>query len=321
MPKKHQQFLGSKPGSSVELVDEEKSPFRVRTEEGFEFLVSSEDFRNYYEEEGSPTPAKWKLFVTDKNRGLIETRLAGEAVNLINSFKNAFQDFTKARHFLRELLCDENRSKEISISSIRQLLQASARFPELLSDKDLWRVLSLDPQVRDLLAGNDFGMLDWPLSHPSVIDLKDETMTEPQKAGPPKTPRVAPQKMKNIDLKVQGDQLTIDIDLSKEFGPSKSGKTIIVASTEGNKTVPGRNEKIGLNVYKEMGLSKRSGNKKSFRNMEMSVTADDLSIVVDLSQELGPSKSGKTIIIASTGGNQLVYGRTEKIGLNVYKTI
>ncbi len=219
------------------------------------------------------------------------------------------------------MLCDENRSKEISVSSIRQLLQASARFPELVSDNDLQRVLSLDPQVRDLLARNDFGMLDWPLSHTSVIDLKDETMTEPQKAGPPKTPRVAPQKMKNIDLKVQGDQLTIDIDLSKEFGPSKSGKTIIVASTEGNKTVPGRNEKIGLNVYKEMGLSKRSGNKKSFRNMEMSVTADDLSIVVDLSQELGPSKSGKTIIIASTGGNQLVYGRTEKIGLNVYKTI
>jgi hypothetical protein len=321
MSKKKQQFLGSKPGSSIELVDDEKSPFRVRTEEGFEFLVSSEDFRNYYEQEGSPTPAKWKLFVTDKNRGLIETRLAGEAVNVINIFKSAFQDFTKARLFLRELLSNENRSKKIGISSIRQLLQASARFPDLVSDNDLQRVLSLDLQVRDLLAGNDFGMLDWPLSNPSAIDLKDETMTEPQKAGPPKIPRVAPQRMKNIDLKVQGDQLTIDIDLSKEFGPSKSGKTIIVASTEGNKTVPGRNEKIGLNVYKEMGLSKRSGNKTTFRNMEMSVTADDLSIVVDLSQELGPSKSGKTIIIASTGGNQLVYGRTEKIGLNVYKTI
>lgn len=321
MPKKYQQFLGSKPGSSVELVDEEKSPFRVKTEEGFEFLVSSEDFRNYYEEEGSPTAAKWKLFVTDKNRGLIETRLAGEAVNLINSFKNAFQDFTKARRFLGELLSNENRSKEISIFSIRQLLQAYARFPELVSDQDLQRVLSLDPKVRDLLAGNDFGILDWPLGHSSLIDLKDENMIEPQKAGPPKTPRGAPQKMKNIDLKVQGDQLTIDIDLSKEFGPSKSGKTIIIASTEGNKTVPGRNEKIGLNVYKEMGLSKRSGNKKSFRNLEMSVTEDNLSIVVDLSQELGPSKSGKTVIVASSGGNQLVYGRTEKIGLNVYKTI
>ncbi len=40
--------------------------------------------------------------------------------------------------------------------------------------------------------------------------------------------------------------LTIKVDLSKDFGPSKSGKTIIVASTEGNVSVPERDEKIGL---------------------------------------------------------------------------
>jgi hypothetical protein len=55
--------------------------------------------------------------------------------------------------------------------------------------------------------------------------------------------------------------------------------------------------------------------------MEMQVSDDSLTITVDLSQELGPSKSGKTIIIGSTGGNQLVYSRSEKIGLNVYKPI
>ncbi|MDK2741422.1 MAG: hypothetical protein H8K03_14150 [Nitrospira sp.] len=45
--------------------------------------------------------------------------------------------------------------------------------------------------------------------------------------------------------------LTIRVDLSKEFGPSSTGKTIIIASTEGNVTVPNRQEKVGLNVYRK----------------------------------------------------------------------
>lgn len=57
--------------------------------------------------------------------------------------------------------------------------------------------------------------------------------------------------MKNVELSVQGTKLTITIDLSKEFGPSASGKTIIIASTEGNVTIPDRQEKIGLNVYRK----------------------------------------------------------------------
>ena len=38
--------------------------------------------------------------------------------------------------------------------------------------------------------------------------------------------------MKNIEMSVEGDTLIIKVDLTKDFGPSKSGKTIIVASTE-----------------------------------------------------------------------------------------
>lgn len=57
--------------------------------------------------------------------------------------------------------------------------------------------------------------------------------------------------MKNVELKVEGNILTIKVDLTKEFGPSASGKTIIVASTEGNQSLPDRDEKIGLNVYKK----------------------------------------------------------------------
>ncbi|MBU2685821.1 MAG: hypothetical protein KKF27_21480 [Gammaproteobacteria bacterium] len=54
--------------------------------------------------------------------------------------------------------------------------------------------------------------------------------------------------MKNVDMKMDGHKLVITVDTSQTFGPSKSGKTIIVASTEGNQTVGG--VVVGLNVYK-----------------------------------------------------------------------
>ena len=57
--------------------------------------------------------------------------------------------------------------------------------------------------------------------------------------------------MKNVQMVVEGNILTIKVDLSKEFGPSSSGKTIIVASTEGSVVVPEREEKVGLNVYRK----------------------------------------------------------------------
>jgi hypothetical protein len=57
--------------------------------------------------------------------------------------------------------------------------------------------------------------------------------------------------MKNVEMRVEGNVLTIKVDLSKDYGPSSSGKTIIVASTEGNVSIPDREEKLGLNVYRK----------------------------------------------------------------------
>ncbi|MGE3977777.1 MAG: hypothetical protein AB7F94_09330 [Nitrospira sp.] len=57
--------------------------------------------------------------------------------------------------------------------------------------------------------------------------------------------------MKNVEMSIEGSVLTIKVDLSKEFGPSSTGKTIIIASTEGNVTIPDRQEKVGLNVYRK----------------------------------------------------------------------
>jgi hypothetical protein len=56
--------------------------------------------------------------------------------------------------------------------------------------------------------------------------------------------------MKNIEMLVEGNMLTIRVDLSQRFGKSSSGKSTIIASTEGNQSVPGDADiKIGLNVY------------------------------------------------------------------------
>lgn len=56
--------------------------------------------------------------------------------------------------------------------------------------------------------------------------------------------------MKNIDVKEEKGKLVITIDLTKTFGASKTGKSLIIASSEGNIIVaPG--VFMGLNVYKK----------------------------------------------------------------------
>jgi len=55
--------------------------------------------------------------------------------------------------------------------------------------------------------------------------------------------------MKNVTTTVAGTKLTIVIDLSKDHGPSASGKSLTVASSEGAQDVGG-GIKLNLNVYK-----------------------------------------------------------------------
>jgi hypothetical protein len=57
--------------------------------------------------------------------------------------------------------------------------------------------------------------------------------------------------MKNVVMSVDKNILTIKVDMSKEFGRSSTGKTIIVGSTDGPASAPGNDAiKVGLNVYK-----------------------------------------------------------------------
>ena len=57
--------------------------------------------------------------------------------------------------------------------------------------------------------------------------------------------------MVNVQMTEDNGILTIVVDMTKEFGRSKSGKTITIASTKGNQQVPNQpTARIGLNVYK-----------------------------------------------------------------------
>ncbi len=64
--------------------------------------------------------------------------------------------------------------------------------------------------------------------------------------------------MLNVQTRLEGDKLIIEVDLSQQFGTSSSGKSSVIASTQGNVSVPGREEvKIGLNVYQPLGRGRR----------------------------------------------------------------
>ena len=57
--------------------------------------------------------------------------------------------------------------------------------------------------------------------------------------------------MKNANIEVRDNILTITVDLTKELGRSKSGKTMIIATSSGNKPIDGTDAIIGLNIYKK----------------------------------------------------------------------
>lgn len=56
-----------------------------------------------------------------------------------------------------------------------------------------------------------------------------------------------------MKMTVKGNELTIVIDLSKDLGPSKSGKTNLIATTQGETQVQGAEGKVyaNLNVYRK----------------------------------------------------------------------
>lgn len=63
-----------------------------------------------------------------------------------------------------------------------------------------------------------------------------------------------PAEPKNIKIEWEEDNiLVLRIDMSQDFGPSKSGKTKIIATSSGNIDIPnGEGAKLGLNIYRKL---------------------------------------------------------------------
>lgn len=64
--------------------------------------------------------------------------------------------------------------------------------------------------------------------------------------------------MKNVKYSVTKDELTITVKLTERLGRSKSGKSMMVASTEGIVPIEGTNIKFGLNVFTQINNWKGS---------------------------------------------------------------
>lgn len=332
MAGRFQQFLGSNPGIVVELVDDTASPYLVRTDGGFEYYISAEDFRTYYREQGAETPSRWRNFVTEPGSGMVDAKKMAAVMDIVHSVETVFQDFDKARNFVRDAARMIASEPKPELQQFQKSLEELGWEVKDVSDTTFERLLNSSATIRSLLLSDTCAVGEFIESPQGDHRAQGPATKSPiKKGGKGSETRNEPTKdasvqgfrsrMKNVEMSVHGDILKIKVDLSKEFGPSKSGKTTIVASTEGNKSVPGRTEKVGLNIYKKEDQRAVKGRRSSFKNVDMDVQSSILTLTVDLSKEFGPSKSGKTIIIASTEGNQLVYTSEEKIGLNVYRKI
>jgi hypothetical protein len=57
---------------------------------------------------------------------------------------------------------------------------------------------------------------------------------------------------RNVNGEMHGNVLTLRIDLSQPGQESKSGKSEVIGSTNGNVGIPGTDVKVGLNVYRSV---------------------------------------------------------------------
>jgi hypothetical protein len=56
--------------------------------------------------------------------------------------------------------------------------------------------------------------------------------------------------VKNVKFEIRDDVLIINVDLKERHGASRTGQSVIVATTEGNHPLPGHPEMyFGMNVY------------------------------------------------------------------------
>ncbi len=131
---------------------------------------------------------------------------------------------------------------------------------------------------------------------------------------------IAKPTMDNIEWEIKDKMLIIKIDITKEFGKSSTGKTIIVANSHGGRRLKGTELVLGAFAYKYPEKKETKAKKeREMQNIEMKLEGNIATLKIDTTKEYGSSASGKSIIVASSRGNKQVEDTGVFIGINVYK--
>jgi len=136
---------------------------------------------------------------------------------------------------------------------------------------------------------------------------------------------------KNIALSVlPNDQLALLLNLTRSFGKSSSGKTTIIASSVGNRPVGQTGLILGLNCFSKpdpvlVEKAKQVLNDRKIINgngFTIELFEDRfLKIVMDCANDLGPSSTGNSILVASSAGNIALGSSGVSLGLNCYHKV
>ncbi|HUX98820.1 MAG TPA: hypothetical protein VMV49_04655, partial [Candidatus Deferrimicrobium sp.] len=128
--------------------------------------------------------------------------------------------------------------------------------------------------------------------------------------------------MDNLQWEIQDTTLNLKFDITREFGESKSGKTVIVANSHGGWHFKGTDLSLGMIAYKypiTKELKKKP--KREMQNIQFKLDENTAVLTIDTTKDFGLSSTGKTKIVASSRGNHHIEGTTIYFGVNVFKSI
>lgn len=143
---------------------------------------------------------------------------------------------------------------------------------------------------------------------------------------PAEHPAIA--QMENVSLHYYRNLLKGEVDLSVTIGRSQSGKSTIIATSHGAVELPYNEDKMmSLTVFRYPDRSytmQQRPHSSPVGNVRFSVRNGKLDFSVDLTAELAVSKSGKSMVIATTGERGIFVSSPPKrimLILNVYRPI
>ncbi len=126
--------------------------------------------------------------------------------------------------------------------------------------------------------------------------------------------------LSNIKTEIKGNNLILKFNITKKVGKSATEKTIIVANSHGEAQIKGTDLSFGMYAFRyETRKAVRDKKPEAMQNIDVRLDGNTAIINIDTMKKFGPSKSGKSTIVASSRGNWLIKDSGIYFGLNVYK--